>query len=379
MERRRFLLLAGAGAAALVLRPVLDAPRAQARRAPGVPLQPWILPPEAPAAAVDQARALIAAAVLAPSHWNAQPWRFEVEGTTVRLLLDPQRTLPVTDPDQRASLIGLGAALENLLVAARAWGLRTTVRTLPADRPRHTVAEVTWTAGEPRRDRTLFRAIVERRTNRHNYDGRAILMDHAAQLTAQAPDGFHLHWVDDRSALHAVADVAHDATRAQVFDHRAEAECWGWTRPDDDAVERGDGISTDALGLSGPVRWFASRWFDPHSRFLRVGAGSLAHTVRDAVRSSGAMAVLGASGRGEAAWLAAGQAYARFALKATQLGLAHQPLDVLVRQPAARAELARRFGLAGEEPLMAFRIGHAKPVPASPRRAVALVASFRTS
>ncbi|HET7226235.1 MAG TPA: hypothetical protein VFK69_11040 [Candidatus Eisenbacteria bacterium] len=371
-------MLAGAGVATLALQPLL-APRAEARRTPGVPLQPWVLPPEAPATAVEQARALISAAVLAGSHWNAQPWRFEVEGASLRLLLDPQRTLPVTDPDQRASLMGLGAALEHVLVAARAWGLRTTVRAFPADRPHHTVAEVGWTPGEPRRDRTLFPAIVERRTNRRDYDGRAILMEHAAQLAMQASDGFHLHWADDRGTLHALADAAHDATRARVMDRRAEAECWAWVRTDDDDVRRGDGISTEALGLSGPVRWFATRWFDARGHFLRVGAGSLAHTVRDAVRSSGALAVLGASGRGESAWLTAGQVYARFALKATQLGLAYQPLDVLVSHAPARAELAGRLGLGGDEPLMAFRIGHAQPVPATPRRAVSLVASFRTS
>ncbi|HVP69853.1 MAG TPA: hypothetical protein VMS45_00935, partial [Gemmatimonadaceae bacterium] len=65
-------------------------------------LQPWTLPSEPPANPIDLARAMIGAAVLAPSHWNAQPWRFEVEGNSIRVVADFSRALPATDPDRRA-------------------------------------------------------------------------------------------------------------------------------------------------------------------------------------------------------------------------------------------------------------------------------------
>jgi hypothetical protein len=39
----------------------------------------------------------------------------------------------------------------------------------------------------------------------------------------------------------------------------------------------------------------------------------------------------------------------------------------------------RQFGAAGEEPLALFRLGHANRPPATPRRSVALVTSFRNS
>src|SRR5438045_1849637 len=89
---------------------------------------------------------------------------------------------------------------------------------LPAEAP----------AGAPRGGRALFPFSVRRRTNRLDYDGRAILMEHAAQLAAQASDGVRLHWLDDRSGIQALADLAHDATRATVLDRRAEAERFAW-------------------------------------------------------------------------------------------------------------------------------------------------------
>ena len=56
---------------------------------------------------------VVGAAVFAPSYMDAQPWRFEVDASELRLVLDPARTLPLDDPDQRFAQMSLGAALEN--------------------------------------------------------------------------------------------------------------------------------------------------------------------------------------------------------------------------------------------------------------------------
>src|SRR5439155_5036315 len=222
IQRRRFLILVGGAAAYLAVRPHRAWARRVARQQPV--LQPWTLPDEPPAGALETARSLVAAAVLAPSLWNSQPWRFEVEGSTIRIVADGQRSLPITDPGQRGLMISLGAALENLLVAARAYGLRPKVTYAPHDGLGAVVAEVTWSNGDLRRDRPMFAAIVERRTNRRMYDGRGILAPNRAQLIAQVPEGFLLHWIDDRDRIESVADLAHQAIHERVLGRRAEAE-----------------------------------------------------------------------------------------------------------------------------------------------------------
>jgi nitroreductase len=341
------------------------------------PLQPWSLPDRAPADEVETARALIGAAVLAPSYWNTQPWRFEVEGTLIRLLGDPLRTLPLTDPDRRALRLSLGAALENLLVAARAWGLRPTVIYRTARDAGDAVAEVAWSAGEPPRDRGLFEAIVERRTNRYDYDGRGLFRENRAALSVQVPEGFRLHWIDDRDEIHAIGQLAHDAVREQVLDKRAQAERFAWMRFDDQARERADGLSIRALDLGGPAKWFAGRYFNPRSWLLGQGAGSLGKKARGGVRSSGALVLLTAPAQRSESLVVGGQVYQRLALKATQLGIAHQPISALVEQERFRSETLGRFGAQGETPLMFVRLGHADRPRPTERRGVALVASFR--
>jgi len=368
----------GGAAAYTALRPV-DA-WARRVRADAVALQPWALPTEAPAGGLDLARALVGAAVLAPSDWNTQPWRFEVDPESIQLLADAPRALPTSDPDRRGLMVSLGAALENLVVAARAYGLQPTVHYRPNERARGAVAEVTWNGGGLRRDRELFGALTDRRTNRRNYDGRGLMPQVRAQLSAQVADGPRLHWLDGRDALRELADLVHDAVHAQVSNRRIQAEQHLWLRTSlRDAARRGDGVPVDALGMSGPANWFAGRYYDPDSWFLRFGAGSLAKRAREGVRSAGAAALLTTTVRDESAWLLGGQAYERLALKATQLGLAHQPINAPLELERFRGPLLRRFGVTGEEPLMLVRCGHDRRVPHTPRRAVSVVASFRNS
>jgi nitroreductase len=377
LDRRRFLILLGGAAAHAAIGPRLAWSLKLGRHRPS---RPWALPLNPPTNPIELARALVGAAVLAPSDWNSQPWRMEVEGNSVRLVADPQRALPVTDPDRTGMMISLGAALENLLIAMRAYGLRPTVTYFPdGDRPR-AVAEVSWVNGDLRRDRELFAAIPNRRTNRRGYDGRGIFMQNRAALTAQVSDDLRLHWMDDREQMRAIADLVHDATRSQILDPASQAERMSWMRfGDDEARERGDGVSVDALELGGPARWFAGRYFNPKSRWLGLGANSAAKQAREAIRSAGAMALFTTTRRTESLCVTCGQVYQRFALKATRLGIAHQPMSAPIEVEACRGDLLRSFRAGGEQPLMLVRLGHAKAPRPSVRRSVALVATFRNS
>jgi hypothetical protein len=74
-----------------------------------------------------------------------------------------------------------------------------------------------------------------------------------------------------------------------------------------------------------------------------------------------------------------GQAFERFALKATQLDVAHQALSAPIEVQRYRSELLGLFDAAGEDPLVLLRLGRAKSPRAIPRRTVAQVASFRNT
>src|ERR1700761_4651323 len=75
--------------------------------------------------------ALIRAAILAASPHNTQPWRFRVDGSCVELYIDPKRNVGALDPFLREEHIGMGCALENLMLAAKANGYAATTTLMP--------------------------------------------------------------------------------------------------------------------------------------------------------------------------------------------------------------------------------------------------------
>jgi nitroreductase len=377
LGRRKFLVLVGGAAAWQFLSPGEAVAKKLAAHPPS--LQPWSLPEAPPENGLELAKAVIGAAVLAPSHWNTQPWRMETEGDSIRLVADPSRSLPVLDPDQRSMFVALGAALENMLIALRAYGCQPNVEYLPDAGPKLVAARVTWTAGESRRDRQLFAAIPLRRTNRRDYDERGLYMQNRAALSAQLPSEVRVHWIEERKRIDAVSDLVRGATEVQVEDRRAQAEQYAWMRFDNQARKRGDGIAVDDLEYGGPALWFAGRTLNPNSMFGRFGQGSAVRHVRGAVRSSGALALLTIANGNPRAWIAGGQAFERFALRATSLGIAHQPVHAPIEVTRFRGDLVRAFGAVGQEPLLLVRLGHAKSPDPSVRRGVSMIASFRSS
>ncbi|NNU43124.1 nitroreductase family protein [Ramlibacter montanisoli] len=134
-------------------------------------------------------RALLEAAILAPSSHNTQPWCFRVDGDAISLFADRTRALPVNDTDDRELTISCGCALFNLRVAAAASGLDTEVQLQPDRLDADLLARVRAVPGT--RDAhlgTLLPFVARRRTCRQRFDARPVpgkLLDHLATACAQ--------------------------------------------------------------------------------------------------------------------------------------------------------------------------------------------------
>src|SRR5579859_1842292 len=79
----------------------------------------------------DGIRRPLRSAILAANPHDTQPWLFVAENDTIAVSADRARNLGTFDPFRREMHLGLGCAIENLVIAAHQFGFES--RILPAE------------------------------------------------------------------------------------------------------------------------------------------------------------------------------------------------------------------------------------------------------
>ena len=278
----------------------------------------------------EQLRFLLRYAVLAPSARNAQPWRFAVDGGTVRLRADLAHWHPVADPDQRELYLSLGCALENFLVAAEHFGFRHQVTHLPDPADPALAAVVLLGAGGESstvREGLGLEAVLARHTTHGPFLSRPLAVFELRALERAAQDAEVLvRFTEAPGRRHAVEALWSEAS-GQLLARREYRR------------ELGEVIGQGDLGTPWPL----SRLGRLATVSERVARG-LERLERAAIRSTPLFALVSTPADDHRAHLRSGQALERVWLAATVLGLGLQPMSAVVEVPETRARIGEAFG-----------------------------------
>lgn len=325
----------------------------------------------------------VRAAILAASPHNTQPWRFRIGSEDIDLFADRSRNIGTIDPFLREMHIGLGCALENLLLAAAAEGFEPRLALFPDSADATHVARVRLQPAEARIS-PLFEAIPRRHTNRGAYDtGRALEPSVFEELQALGRDLplVSVKWFSSPEARAKVGELIVQATEAIVDDREQSRDSGAWLRASRREVEdKRDGLTVDAQGMPAWMR-IGAKMLPPVSpeqsdRFWLKATREVHVATAAAYGFLVARDAADNSNRVEG-----GRFWQRMHLWAESRGIAMQPLNQLPEradrerslgiEPRFGDALADLLGAAGRQTLMPFRLGYPTAAAlASPRRRI---------
>jgi nitroreductase len=310
----------------------------------------------------------VAAAIMAPSAQNTQPWRFHIVEDRLELYADPARHLRVIDRERRQLLMSCGCALFNARVAIRAMGYAddVTLSLVDAERPDHVA---TLRLG-PRiisndADLTLMHAIALRRTNRKRYLERPVSQEIADRLieTAQLNGTWMVRLTPPQKT--AIATLVEEADHIQLADPAFRHELASWLKPITSRRRDGIPFAEKEYGSAMPLAL---------ARALRSpDLGSMiGKAEHDGVLGAPLVVVLGTESDEPDQWLQCGEALEAVLLHATHFGLAAAFLNQCLELPDIRGRVLAALDRGGY-PQQVLRLGYpAEPVDhPAPRRDMA--------
>ena len=328
---------------------------------------------------------MVAAAILAANPHNSQSWLFTVTPTTVDVFADLSRRTGALDPFGREQMIGLGCAVENLVLAATARGYQATVALMPQPSDPTHAASITLTPASATPSAS-YDAIGLRHSNRGPYTTQAVSTESLAALSAQADGlpGVSVRWFTSASEKATMSSLLVDAAGAVVGDEVQSRDAFAWFRNDRADIEaHRDGLTLDGQGLA-PLMLSVAK-VAPASSRESGDAFWLDQTLTVHTRTAAAYGVITATDTtAPDLRVTGGRLLQRIHLAATSAGIALQHMNQVTERidreltlgatATFKPRLQELLAPSGDSVLSTFRVGYpVREALLSPRRPLSAV------
>ncbi len=316
--------------------------------------------PTSPGSWTGQMMTLLRSAVLAPSTYNTQPWKFRVTADGVDVYADYTRRMPAADPGGREMMMSIGAAVMNLRVAAAHAGYMCNVIYNYSGSSEEPLASVRLTPCRECPPETLdlaglYEFISQRHTNRHPFllsRIPAAVLDQLCGL-ARGTDVTVIASTDgDCNGRIAEVVAQGDRMLLENADYRRNVSAWLHVN----AMSHADGLSAQACGLDAKVV-AAAPWA---ARVIDIGKIRAAHDRHLCLEAPGLIALCSEDHVPQ--YVAVGELLERMLLVVTGEGLHASFFNMPIQVPALRTQLQQILGTAAP-PQLLLRLGYSLSEP----------------
>jgi len=320
-------------------------------------------------------------AILAPSPHNRQPWLIQLEGDNdLTIYCDTTRLLPETDPYNRQIVLGLGAFIEVLRMAAAEHGFRLDLALFPEGEPspvldERAIANISFIKEDDIQKDPLFSFVMDRRTNREEFDqtrrvSNDVLQVLQTNLTYDRRKLFGMTNQDDK--VESIKNICTTAWNIEMNTPRTHHESTRLTRVGEAAINKNpDGISIsgplmEALRLSGQLS--EDKMNDKSSQAFKGTQDFYTKLITSAM----AFAWIRSPDNSRVSQINSGADWLRLHLGATKANLAFHPLSQALQEFPEMSSAYKNIHdlMDTKSPTIVqglFRLGYASSPPAAPR------------
>lgn len=201
---------------------------------------------------------IVAYACKAPSSGNNQPWLWYGINSELYVFINPIKTMAFGDFKQIASRISIGAALENLTIAANYHGYIANVELLENSTDDKPVARIYFTENQNKTNATeinnKYKAITQRQTSRALHLKKQIDANHweyIKEMIKKYDSQANIEIVEDDSSKKKLGEIIAEMERLNLLNPKAHQDFYHhvlrWTTAQ--ALQCGDGIDLPSLQL----------------------------------------------------------------------------------------------------------------------------------
>lgn len=288
-------------------------------------------------------------AILAPSNFNSQPWTFEIKGTSLNIHTDLRYWLKSFDGSQKELFMSIGCCLENLLIAAKFFGVQASVKYLPVTKKSDLCVIVDFKKSRGHLSKTdveLFHSIEKRFTLRTPFSNTTVPSHLLYEIkSCFIEERYRIFFIEDFELKHEITDLAFraDVNQFRDMDFRHEFV---------KIVDQG------IIGHQFLVEKFSN--FIDHF-FPSESKNNLGYV-------GPVFGVVSSENNEKIDWIKLGQILERIYLKTTSLGLAIRPIFRVIEEERSYKQFAKLVANMGMIPQIPFSIGYAKSQTSSSTR-----------